>query len=48
MSDSTNVFIIEGNRYIKMPRPFLINNKSDYLVWIVDINSRTEWLTVQI
>ena len=26
-----------------MPRPFLIDSQSDYLVQIVDINSDTEW-----
>ena len=31
-----------------MPRPFLIFSQSDYLIQIVDINSRIEWQTVQI
>ena len=31
-----------------MPRPFLIGSQSDYLIQIVDINSQTEWQTVQI
>ena len=31
-----------------MPRPFLIVSQSDYLIQIVDINSHTEWQTVQI
>ena len=31
-----------------MPRPFLIDSQSDYLMQIVDINSHTEWQTVQI
>ena len=31
-----------------MPHPFLIDSQSDYLIWIVDINSHTEWQTVQI
>ena len=31
-----------------MPHPFLIASQSDYLIQIVDINSHTEWQTVQI
>ena len=31
-----------------MPLPFLILSQSDYLIQIVDINSYTEWQTVQI
>ena len=31
-----------------MPRPFQIFSQSDYLIQIVDINSHTEWQTVQI
>ena len=31
-----------------MPHPFLIFSQSDYLIQIVDINSHTEWQTVQI
>ena len=31
-----------------MPCPFLIFSQSDYLIQIVDINSYTEWQTVQI
>ena len=31
-----------------MPHPFLIISQSDYLIQIVDINSHTEWQTVQI
>ena len=31
-----------------MPRPLLILSQSDYLIWIVTINSHTEWQTVQI
>ena len=34
--------------YIKMPHPFLLVSQSDYLIQIVDINSHTEWQTVQI
>ena len=32
----------------KMPHPFQILSQSDYLIQIVDINSHTEWQTVQI
>ena len=32
---------------IKKPCPFLTVNQSDYLIHIVDINSHTEWQTVQ-
>ena len=32
----------------KMPRLFLIFSQSDYLIQIGDINSHTEWQTVQI
>ena len=35
-------------KYIDMPCQFLIVNQSDYLIQIVDINSCTEWQTVQI
>ena len=31
-----------------MPRPFQIFSRSDYLIRIIDINSHTEWQTVQI
>ena len=31
-----------------MPRPLLIYNQSDYLIQVVDMNSNTEWQTVQI
>ena len=31
-----------------MPCPFLIVSQSDYFIQIVDINSHTEWRTVQI
>ena len=31
-----------------MPRPFPIFSQSDYLIQVVDINSNTEWQTVQI
>ena len=31
-----------------MPRPFQIFSHSDYIIQIVDINSQTEWQTVQI
>ena len=31
-----------------MPHPFQIFSQSDYLIHIVDINSHTEWQTVQI
>ena len=31
-----------------MPCPFLIFSQSDYLIHIVDINSHTQWQTVQI
>ena len=31
-----------------MPGPFQIFNQSDYLIQVVDINSHTEWQTVQI
>ena len=31
-----------------MPCPLLIFSQSDYLIWIVAINSHTEWQTVQI
>ena len=34
--------------YIKMAHPLLIFSQSDYLIQIVDINSNTEWQTVQI
>ena len=34
--------------YIKLPCPFLVVSQSDYLIQIVDINSHTEWQTVQI
>ena len=34
--------------YIRMPCPLLIFNQSDYLIQVVDINSITEWQTVQI
>ena len=30
-----------------MPCPFLFFSQSDYLIQIADINSRTEWQTVQ-
>ena len=30
-----------------MPHPFLIVSQSDYLIRIVEINSHTEWQTVQ-
>ena len=33
---------------IKLPNPFLIFSQSDYLIQIADINSHTEWQTVQI
>ena len=33
---------------ITMPHPPLIISQSDYLIQIVDINSQTEWQTVQI
>ena len=33
---------------IKLPCPLLIFSQSDYLIQIVDINSHTEWQTVQI
>ena len=33
---------------IRMPCPLLIFNQSDYLIQVVDINSNTEWQTVQI
>ena len=31
-----------------MPRPLLIFSQSDYLIQVVDINSHTQWQTVQI
>ena len=31
-----------------MPRPFQIFSQSDYLIWILAINSHTKWKTVQI
>ena len=31
-----------------MPHPLLIFNQSDYLIQIIDINSHTDWQTVQI
>ena len=31
-----------------MPRPFQIFSQSDYLIQIVDVNSHTEWQTMQI
>ena len=34
--------------YIKMPCPLLIFSQSDYLIYIVHINSDTQWQTVQI
>ena len=34
--------------WIKLPRPFLIFNQSDYLIKIVDINSQNKWQTVRI
>ena len=33
---------------IKMPHPFQILSQSNYLIQIADINSYTEWQTVQI
>ena len=34
--------------WIKLPHPLLIFSQSDYLIQIADINSHTEWQTVQI
>ena len=34
--------------WIKMPCPLLIFSQADYLIWIVAINSHTQWQTVQI
>ena len=34
--------------YINMARPLPIFSQSDYLIQIVDINSNTEWQTVQV
>ena len=34
--------------WIKKPHPFLIFSQSDYLMKVVDIDSQTEWQTVQI
>ena len=34
--------------YIKLACPLLFFSQSDYLIQIVDINSNTEWQTVQI
>ena len=31
-----------------MPRPFPIFSQSDYLIQVVDINSNTEWQTVEV
>ena len=33
---------------IKLPHPLLIFSQSEYLIQIVDINSHSEWQTVQI
>ena len=33
---------------MKRPRPILIFSQLDYLIQIVDINSHTQWQTVQI